>query len=383
MPSRYALNLLQDLERRSRGLIVAPLLLIVAIPIVDLFLPRNVHMAPLLTVAPAFTAAIAGPRTTALVGGLAVAAQLTAGLERDELGTEQVLLEVSALFLVSVLLVLFCFLRERSRDQLSRARQISDTAQFAVLRPLPRDVGPLRIATEYRTAEPDARVGGDLFALARTARSTRLLIGDVRGSGLDTITDTAVMLGAFRAAAHRQAPLPELVAYLEGSVHWGLGELADWEPNTGERFVTALVAEIPDDEPVVHLVNCGHPPPLLLRDGTARPLVVDEPAPPLGLGALAQSTYAPETFPFAGGDRLLLYTDGVSEARDSAGAFYALPQRAAMADRVAVWSAGGPEMLLAHLTKDLLEYVGGELGDDMAMIAVLRERVPRSAAVGP
>ncbi|GHH80554.1 hypothetical protein GCM10018793_35910 [Streptomyces sulfonofaciens] len=360
-------------------LILAPLVLVVAIPVTDHFLDPNVHIAPLLSVVPAFTAAIAGTWATALMSVLAVLAQVVAGAERHTLGSEQVLTEIVALVLLSALLTLFTYVRETHRSQLRRVRLISETAQRAVLRPLPERSGPLGIATEYRTAETDTRIGGDLFALARTADSTRLLIGDVRGKGLDSITDTSIMLGAFRAAAHRQSPLPELVAYLEGSVHWGLSELAGVEADVGERFVTAVVADIPDDEPVIRLVSCGHPPPLLLRNGAATPLVVGHPAPPLGLGGLATSAYAPQTFPFPVGGHVLLYTDGVSEARDRDGVFYPLADRAATAGRVVVWADGGPEMLVEYLTSDLMEYTGQSLNDDMAMIAVKRIRLSERA----
>ncbi|MCF3961925.1 PP2C family protein-serine/threonine phosphatase [Streptomyces fuscigenes] len=385
MRSRYSFTASPDVEPAGgRWLLIAPLVLIVLVPVADIWLPPDVHIAPLLTVAPTFTAAFAGPRLTAAVGALAVAAQVVAGLERHSLDSEQVVLEVSALVLVSVLLVLFCLLRERHRAQLRRARFISDTAQSAVLRPLPTDVGPLRIATEYQPAESDTRLGGDLFALARTGDSTRLLIGDVRGKGLDSISDTTIMLGAFRAAAHRQASLSELVAYLEGSVRWGLDEVSEAESEFGERFVTAAVLDIPDDEPVLHLVTCGHPPPIVLSDGRATSLLVRRPAPPLGLGGLlgglGDTAYTAETFPFAYGDQLLLYTDGVSEARDSDGVFYPLAERGAEASRAAVWSAGGPRTLLDHLTKDLLAYAGGRIDDDLAMIAVCRTTKPQPPA---
>lgn len=356
-------------------LILIPLLLVVAIPVIDIWLPPNLHIAPLLVIAPTFSTVFAGPRLAASIGGLAVLAQVVAGLERHTLSDERVTLEVVALVIVSVLATLFCWLRDQRTAQLERAHLISETAQSAVLRPLPSRAGPLRIATEYHPSEPDTRVGGDLFAVARTAHSTRLLIGDVRGKGLTSISRTSIMLGAFRAAAHRQSPLPELAAYLEGSVHWGLAELSLTEEDVAECFVTAVVADIPDDDPIVNLVCMGHPPPLLLHDGAALPLEVRRPAPPLGLGTLGDASYVPETFPFGPGDQLLLYTDGVTEARDPDGAFYPLFERAARAGLAADGSAEGPEELLRHLTSDLLAYVGGPLGDDMAMIATTR--VPR------
>jgi serine phosphatase RsbU (regulator of sigma subunit) len=237
-----------------------------------------------------------------------------------------------------------------------------------VLRPLPAQAGPLSVASEYRVAEADTRLGGDLYALARTVNSTRLVIGDVRGKGLASISETATMLESFRAAARFQSTLPEMVAYLEGSTQWGLAEFSGAEADVGERFVTAAVADIPDGEPVVRLVLAGHPPPLLLSQGGAvTALAVAEPAPPLGLGSLVTGSYAPQTFPFQPGDILLLYTDGVTEARDRDGVFYPLTER------VAAWAGEAPAKLIDSITADLDAYIPGPPTDDMAMIAVRRE----------
>lgn len=118
-------------------------------------------------------------------------------------------------------------------------------------------------------------------------------------------------------------------------------------------------------------MNCGHPPPLLLRGNRVIPLEVDQPAPPLGLSDLAESQLAAQGFPFEAGDILLLYTDGVLEARDEAGAFYPL------AERAAAWHGTGPRALLSHLRDDLLAHTPTRtLGDDAAMVAIERLRSP-------
>ncbi|MFF4209191.1 PP2C family protein-serine/threonine phosphatase [Streptomyces sp. NPDC001796] len=348
--------------------LVIPLILIISIPAADAFLPPDIHLAPLLVVATAVTAIGAGPRPTALTGALAVLALIAAGAERRTLVTESVLVELASLAALSALLVAFTQLRDRHRRELIRARTVSDTAQRVVLRPLPERSGPVSLASEYQSAEADTYIGGDLYAAARTADSTRLIMGDVRGKGLASISDTAIVLGAFRAAAHRQIPLTELVAYVEDAVRWGLAEFSECEPDAAERFVTAVVLDIPDDEPVVHMISCGHPPPLLLRraTGTATALHVTEPAPPLGLGAMSDNTYTAATFPFHEGDRILLYTDGVTETRDSEGTFYPL------AERVVRWTDQAPGPLLKEITTDLRAYAGGLLNDDMAMMLVQR-----------
>ena len=362
-----------DAEPPASAWLAAPLALIIAIPIVDYFLPPDIHLAHLLAVASAFTAAIAGARFTAVISGLAVLALIVAGAERGTLLTENFLVEMGSLVTISALLVAFCMFRARRIRELVRVRRVSNATQRVVLRPLPEHTGPLSIASVYRAFDADSKIGGDLYAVTRTSGSTRLVIGDVRGKGLASISSTAAMLGAFRALAYRQLPLPELIAHLEGAVSWDSAENAGSEVDVGESFITAVVADIPDDEPVVHLISCGHPPPLLLRDTGVTALTVPEPAPPLGLGWISASSCVPVTFPFTQGDRMLLYTDGVTETRDREGAFYPL------AERVTAWTGEAPADLARKITDDLAAYAATPLDDDMALVVIQREEPPAAS----
>jgi serine phosphatase RsbU (regulator of sigma subunit) len=235
-----------------------------------------------------------------------------------------------------------------------------------VLRPLRERMGPLRIASVYLAAAAEAQIGGDLYAAARTAHGTRLIIGDVRGKGLAAVGEAALVLGAFRAAAHQAGGLAGLVSHLDGAVAADLDAAESAEERT-EGFTTAALLDLPDEEEIVRIVNCGHPPPLLLSGGRAVPLEVAQPAPPLGLASLVDGAPVAQGFGFAAGDVLLLYTDGVLEARDRTGAFYPL------AERVAGWPGLGPEALLERLCADLLAHAAGStLGDDAAMVAIER-----------
>ncbi|MGA4875949.1 PP2C family protein-serine/threonine phosphatase [Streptomyces lydicamycinicus] len=128
-----------------------------------------------------------------------------------------------------------------------------------------------------------------------------------------------------------------------------------------------ILLDIPDHRPVVDTITCGHPPPLLLADGRVRTLAAERPALPIGLGALPGAPdYEVESFPFEPGELLLLYTDGVSEARDDRGTFYPL------AERAGAWSDFGPQQVLRQLRTDLLAHTNGRLGDDAAAVAVRR-----------
>ncbi|MFD9262612.1 PP2C family protein-serine/threonine phosphatase, partial [Streptomyces sp. NPDC059538] len=149
-----------------------------------------------------------------------------------------------------------------------------------------------------------------------------------------------------------------------------------------EGFVTALVAQVPDG-PYVEVVNRGHPPPLLLHDGTVRPLTPTAPLPPLGLEEfISRPPERPERYPFAPGDRLLLYTDGVIEARDGHGTFFDL------AEAMAAMRGHARASFLEDLHRALLRHTGSRLADDVAVVLVDRcededEDEDRGEAGGP
>nr|WP_078891921.1 SpoIIE family protein phosphatase [Streptomyces sp. NRRL S-350] len=361
----------------NHALLTIPLVLIAAITVVDILVPADVHLGPLLVIAPAITASFAGPRLAALIGFLAVGAQAFIGWHFGVLFSRNVLVQILALTVLSCLVVIFCVARERRRTELARVRSVAEAAQSVLLWPLPERIGPLRIACLYMAAEDEAQIGGDLYAATRTGNAVRVMIGDVRGKGLSAIGEAALLLGAFREAAHRHTVLPDLAAALEESV---TRYLAEFEPaeEAGERFATMLLLEIPDEDHVTRMISCGHPPPVLLSPGGAVTVPSLHPAPPLGVvGALGPAGYALDVVSFQPEDTLLLYTDGVIEAREASGAFYPL------ADRIAQWTEAGPETLLHHIRRDLLAHVGGRLADDAALVALHRTpTVPRGRRPG-
>ncbi|MFF4453557.1 PP2C family protein-serine/threonine phosphatase [Streptomyces goshikiensis] len=361
------------------ALLAVPFALIAIVTVVDILAPPDVHLGPFLVAAPAVTASFAGPRMTGFVGAVAVLAQAMVAIWRTTLTDLNHTFQIIALVLISAFVTFFAHLREVHEEQLTQLRSVAEAAQQVVLRPLPDRLGPLRVAAVYLAAEAEAQIGGDLYAAARTPHGTRLIIGDVRGKGLEAVGEAAIVLGAFRAAAHQEDDLPGLVAYLEAAVaadpDGGEGVGEDSAP-PGEGFTTAALIDIPDGGSTLQVVSCGHPPPLLLRGGRVIVLEVDHPAPPLGLTQFVESGFAAQTFAFEPGDVVLLYTDGVIEARDEDGTFYPLPERAGD------WPGDGPDALLRHLCADLLGHSpGGRLGDDAAMVAI--ERVSGSVRTPP
>ncbi|NLU69432.1 PP2C family protein-serine/threonine phosphatase [Streptomyces sp. HNM0574] len=348
--------------RMSRLALLMPLALIAAVLVVDVQAPATIHLGPFLAAAPALTAAFAGPWVTGAISLVSLAALGVISQVHGGLFTPNHQAQIIALLLISVLVVLFCAARERRRRELHRARSLAEIAQQALIRPLPRTAGPLRLGQLYVAADAEAQVGGDLYGAVRGRGATRLLIGDVRGKGLTAVNDAALLLGAFRATAGRW-DLDAVVAHLEATARHAAGGTDDGL----ETFATALALEIDDESPTLHLVQCGHPQPLLVR-GRSVTVLECEPGLPLGLNGLAGEEARPvHTFPFGEGDMLVLCTDGILEARDAHGSFYPL------ADRIARWQADdGPDSLIAHVHTDLLAHVGGQLTDDAALVVIAR-----------
>jgi serine phosphatase RsbU (regulator of sigma subunit) len=237
-----------------------------------------------------------------------------------------------------------------------------------VLRPLPARAGDLTLRALYRPATADTGVGGDFYDVAHTPFGTRVLIGDVRGKGFQAVETVADVLGCFRTQAYETADLTELVARLDR--HLARAALARRD---GELFATALLLEYPEGADRLSAVNCGHPFPVLIGPGH-RVREVEVPALlPLGCGLLAPGTLpVPTRVELPSETALLLFTDGLSEALDASGTFYPFTER------LSGLPAEDLDVLLARVMDDLMRWTH-RLSDDVALIALARTCLPRSA----
>jgi serine phosphatase RsbU (regulator of sigma subunit) len=236
--------------------------------------------------------------------------------------------------------------------------------------------------------------GGDIAAIIETPALVRVLIGDVMGHG-PKAEETAVDVGrAFKLlAAHEEDPpqliaarLDRFVASLEDRDDREAAGDGDYERRR-EEFVTAQFIDIPRGRAAgaeSSIVCCGHPPPLLLRDGRATFLDAISPAPPLGLLDLAGGVCpGPSSLGVRAGDTVLLYTDGVTEARSGTGATYPLAERAAAVSReLAREFDGAPagRALLDALKTGLIAHIEGKLRDDATLMCLHLADEPREGA---
>ncbi|WP_432164944.1 PP2C family protein-serine/threonine phosphatase [Streptomyces sp. bgisy031] len=343
-------------DKPTSGLAVLSWMPVAAMAVVaaaDVVAGPGVGFLPLVSLGPAFSGLVGGWRRTALIGALALLLCVALGLYDGLFEERRGFTAMTSVAGVTGVGIAAAVMRSRREAELASVRSIAEVAQRVLLRPVPRTAGSLQAAVSYTSAVAEARIGGDLYEVVASPHGIRVIVGDVQGKGLAAVETAAVVLGAFREAAHDEPDLLGLGERLERSVARELG---------GEKFVTAVLAEIGEDHEVVFL-NYGHPAPMMVRrDGTA-----DFPQPtayalPLGLSTHGLEGPKPYRVPFAPGEQLLLYTDGVSEARDAGGSFYPL------GDRADLLKEPDADCALQGLREDLVRHAAGPLHDDAAML---------------
>ncbi|MEV6727157.1 MULTISPECIES: PP2C family protein-serine/threonine phosphatase [unclassified Streptomyces] len=332
----------------------------------DVLTPPSYTGSPFFSAAPLIAAPLSSILITVLTGMLASLAVLLLHILNSTIWKVEALTELVTVVTVSGLAVLINRVVRRSGEQLASARGIAEAAQRAVLPKPAERIAGLHVCARYEAAQADAFIGGDLYAVQDTPYGVRLAVGDVRGKGLGAVEAVAVVLGAFREAAETEPTLEGLAQRLERALARE-GTRRD-SLDAVEGFTTCVLGEIPAGAQVLRLVNRGHPEPLLLyADGRLVVLAPAEPALPLGMGELAEAwPDRVEEWAFPTGATLLLYTDGLTEARDAAGVFY--DPAARLNGRV----FPGPGELLGALSSDVRRHTGGGTTDDMALLAVGR-----------
>ncbi|MFJ3834649.1 PP2C family protein-serine/threonine phosphatase [Streptomyces sp. NPDC054904] len=333
----------------------APAVALVALCLAQWLTPGNVELGYFLAALPAVAAFSYGAAGTAVFAALVLALlafpDLGVGHARGS--------DLATVAVVGLLSVVIALVRRRRDAQLVSVRTVAEAAQLAVLPPVPDRVGPVRCSGLYRAAQQGTLVGGDLFDVRAGPYGVRAVVGDVQGHGLAAVGTVAALLGAFREAVLDDRELVDVASRLDRRLVADAAADADAVEHP-ELFATAVLLEFPTGLDLVRIVSCGHPPVLLLRGFVASEISA-EPGPPLGLGLAGPIRPAVTELRLVPGDRLLAHTDGVTEARDSAGDFYPL------AARVPALS-GDPAGLVRAVWKDLAAFSGGGPRDDVALL---------------
>ncbi|MET9494783.1 PP2C family protein-serine/threonine phosphatase [Streptomyces sp. NPDC006552] len=231
----------------------------------------------------------------------------------------------------------------------------------------PRTIGTTH-AVSTAVMEPAYEVGGDAFDHALTETTLHAGLLDAMGHDLASGLTSVVSLAACRNARRTGADLPELVESVDAA-------LAQWLP---DQFCTAVLAQLDLASGGLRWINCGHPAPLLIRDERLVAGAMERDAdPPLGLPAgLSRTPRRVHEMRLEPGDRVLMYTDGVTEARTQNGGELGLDQFAEYVIRATAAGELAPETL-RRLIHSIVDAQDSRLRDDATILMFEWRPVPR------
>jgi hypothetical protein len=258
---------------------------------------------------------------------------------------------------------------------LQRSREMAVQAElvWAFLPPRTFATGQATVAASL---EPAYQAGGDAFDYALLGDRLHLSIFDALGHDLAAGLLASVCLASCRSTRRAGGSLAAIVARADHAIASQFGD---------SRFVTALLCDLDLSTGLLSWIPCGHPPPLLIRGNRTVKELARAPQPPLGLAGSRErgaGTYddadsiVPCTEKLEPGDRVLFYTDGVTEGRAADGTPFGLRR---LSDFVIRHSSAGlpaPETM-RRLNRAIIDYQHGRLHDDAT--AVLVEWQPSQA----
>lgn len=254
-------------------------------------------------------------------------------------------------------------------QRMRRSRPMSTASEllFTVLPPMTASTQRLVVSA---VLEPCYEVGGDGYDYALDGSRPQVMVLDAVGRGLKAGLACVVVVSALRAA--RRIGL-DLVEQAEAA------DTALLEQFVDARFATAVLAELDVDTGVLRYLNAGHPPPLLLRDGRLIRELTGGRRMPLGISdpeaVLGEETLEP-------GDRLLIYTDGVTEARAADGQLFGRQRLVEFAERSADAGLPAPETL-RRIAREVAAHQDAPPVDDATLLLLEWSRTAVTRVLPP
>ncbi|MBN1341775.1 MAG: SpoIIE family protein phosphatase [Phycisphaerae bacterium] len=207
---------------------------------------------------------------------------------------------------------------------------------------------------------PETEVGGDYFDAAELGKGkVAMVFADVSGHGTAAALITVIVKMAFRAWVEVQLPLTDFVRRVNRDL---------WRFTPDERFVVLVAAVLDDTMGRLDYVNCGHAPqPFFVPSDPSRPITSLTRTGAMLLGVEEEIEVDEATQPLVRGDRILLATDGLTEAADSQGRFYGKER---LSEFLQAHRSMNLEELVAALTEDVARFSAEtEQSDDRTVLA--------------
>ena len=155
---------------------------------------------------------------------------------------------------------------------------------------------------------PCKDIGGDFFDLVHTEKGLSLVVADVSGKGVSAAVVASTLQGMLYSHLAEDFALPEMIAAVNRFLFEKIG---------GQKYATLVIARLyPDGQ--LELINCGHVPPILVSGQTVTRVEHGN----LPVGLIPGAKYTAVTHKLNPGDRLVVVTDGVTEAEDATGEFF-------------------------------------------------------------
>ena len=213
--------------------------------------------------------------------------------------------------------------------------------------------------------EPWHQVGGDAFDYSLDGDTLHVAVFDGMGHGLQATLLASVALAAYRNARRSGRSLVETAAVVDQVLGDQFGD---------DSFVTAVLGRLDLITGTLSMLSAAHPAPLLIRNGRPVGEVSVEPGLPLGFGSRDDSVVDASLEP---GDRLLLFSDGVVEARSTEGEFFGLDRLVDLVTRQESARQPAPETL-RRLINAVLEHQQDMLQDDATVLLLEWAGDPRA-----
>ncbi|MEP6463724.1 MAG: PP2C family protein-serine/threonine phosphatase [Frankiaceae bacterium] len=238
-----------------------------------------------------------------------------------------------------------------------KAMGLASEMQWSLMPPLTFACGEVTIAAAL---EPAYQVAGDTVDYAVDPSYARIGIFDGMGHGLQSAQLASLAVAAYRNARRSGRPLTDIAHSIDTALLAGFG---------GEVFTTAVLAELNTETGLLEWVNAGHPEPLLLRSGRMVKSLHTDPGLPLGLDPVAAGTHIWQVAAerLEPGDRVLFYTDGVTEARSPDAEFFGVQRLTDLLIRHLAAGLNTPETM-RRIVRTLLEHQQGQLTDDATLL---------------